>query len=82
MIGFGFSQLIYGPLADRYGRRKVALFGLGLFILESLICVLSNSIETLLAGRLVQGLGIGSAGPISSAIPKDIFSGKDLTRAS
>lgn len=66
-------QLIVGPLADRYGRRPVIIWGFVLFLLGTLICLFATSIEMLIVGRLVQGSG-GSVGIVlSRTIIRDIY---------
>jgi DHA1 family 2-module integral membrane pump EmrD-like MFS transporter len=81
ILGFGVSQLIYGPLSDYYGRRVITLIGISIFLFGSFLCVIADSIELLLIGRFIQGLGMGSAGPVVTAVPKDIFVGKELNQA-
>lgn len=81
ILGFGFSQLIYGPLSDHYGRRHITLVGLLVFMIGSALCAGALTVEYLLVGRLIQGLGIGCAGAIATAVPRDIFSGKPLNQA-
>ncbi len=71
-VGIAFGQLIYGPLADRYGRRRPLLVGVLLFTLASLGCALAPSLEWLIAARFVQALG-GCAGmAISRAVVRDL----------
>lgn len=71
-IGIAFGQLIYGPLADRYGRRRPLLVGVLLFTLASLGCALAPSLDWLIAARFVQALG-GCAGmAISRAVVRDL----------
>lgn len=73
LIGTALSQLIYGPLSDRYGRRPVLLVGLSLFLVGSLIGYLAQSIEALILGRIVQAVG-GCAGLVlGRAIVRDVF---------
>ncbi|MDG9924601.1 MULTISPECIES: multidrug effflux MFS transporter [unclassified Pseudomonas] len=70
--GTALGQLIYGPLADRFGRRKPLLAGLVLFTLASLACALAQSLEWLIVARFVQALG-GCAGMvISRAVVRDL----------
>lgn len=70
--GTALGQLVYGPLADRFGRRKPLLAGLVLFILASLVCALAQSLEQLIVARFVQALG-GCAGMvISRAVVRDL----------
>jgi DHA1 family bicyclomycin/chloramphenicol resistance-like MFS transporter len=61
-LGFCLASLFYGPLADRFGRRPVLLFGTALFLIGSLSCSLANSIEMVLFSRLIQG--VGAAGSV------------------
>ena len=70
-LGLSIGQLVYGPIADRFGRRKPLLFGVGLFTMASLACAFAPSLEWLIAARFVQALG-GCAGMvISRAIVSD-----------
>lgn len=71
-IGLAIGQLAYGPLADRFGRRKPLLIGIVLFSLASLACALAPSLEWLIAARFVQALG-GCAGMVvSRAVVRDL----------
>jgi MFS transporter, DHA1 family, multidrug resistance protein len=63
LLGFGCGQLVYGPLADRLGRRRPLLAGLVLFTLASVGCALAPGLASLVALRFLQALG-GCAGPI------------------
>lgn len=70
-FGLSIGQLAYGPVADRFGRRKPLLFGVGLFTLASLACAYAPTLEALIAARFVQALG-GCAGMVlSRAIVSD-----------
>lgn len=72
LAGIAVSQLFYGPLSDRYGRRPAMLAGLTLYVAASHICTLATSIETLMAARFMQALG-GAAGMVlSRAIIRDL----------
>lgn len=68
-----FSQLVLGPAADKYGRRPVMLFSLSIFILGSVICAAAVSIEMLLAGRFVQGVGGAVCVFLPRTIVRDIY---------
>ncbi len=81
LFGFGFSQLIYGPLSDYFGRRPILLLGLLVFLLASIACALAPSIEFLLSFRLIQGLGAGAASVIARALMRDFFEGRELSQA-
>jgi Bcr/CflA subfamily drug resistance transporter len=80
MIGLCFSQLIYGPLSDYYGRRNVILFGYVIFTLGCVMVTVAHSIEMLLFGRVVQALGIGASGALFRAIMRDVFAGNQLAK--
>lgn len=82
LIGFAVSQLIYGPLSDRYGRKPILLIGLIIFLTGTLICVFSTHVDWLLIGRIIQGLGVGAASMMSRAISRAIFEGKALAKIS
>ena len=74
-IGLMFGQLVYGPLSDKFGRKPLIYLGLSIFILASVACAFSQTVEQLQILRFVQGLG-GSIGMvIAFAIIKDQFSG-------
>jgi len=82
LLGFGTSQLIYGPLSDALGRRPVLLSGLTIALLGALTCALNTeSAELILLGRLLQGIGAGSASVLSRAMIRDCYNGPQLTLA-
>ncbi len=70
---FGFMHLIYGPLADRFGRKPFLLGGLGLLAASSVGCALAQSIETLLVGRALMGLGAAGGPLLARAIIRDLY---------
>ncbi|WP_138758999.1 multidrug effflux MFS transporter [Modestobacter altitudinis] len=79
-LGLAVGQLIAGPLSDRFGRRGPLLVGIGTWALASLLCALSPTIWTLIAIRLVQGMG-GSAGIVlARAIVRDRTGGMEAAR--
>jgi Bcr/CflA subfamily drug resistance transporter len=80
LLGFAFSQLIYGPFSDRFGRRKVLLIGLAIFIIGAIGASLARSVSFLIGMRLVQGLGIGAANVLCRAILRDMYKGKELAK--
>ena len=72
-IGLAFGQALYGPIADRFGRKRPLLAGCALYMLASFACVLAPSIESLVVLRLAQALG-GCAGMvISRSVVRDLF---------
>lgn len=71
-LGLALGQIIYGPLADRFGRRVPMLIGVGLFCLSSLACAFAQNLEWLVGLRLAQALG-GCAGMvIGRAVTRDL----------
>jgi DHA1 family bicyclomycin/chloramphenicol resistance-like MFS transporter len=86
VVGFGGAQLIVGPLSDRFGRRPVLLWGLGLYVAASVLCGLAQSIELLIAVRFIQALGCCAGVMIARAVVRDAYppqdSAKLLARAS
>ncbi|MFA7437020.1 Bcr/CflA family multidrug efflux MFS transporter [Castellaniella sp.] len=77
LLGLALAQLVYGPLADRFGRKRPLIGGLILFTLASLACALSHDIEALLFWRVVQAFG-GAAGMV---IPRAVIRDHLDTRA-
>ncbi len=73
LVGIAIGQLFYGPLLDKYGRKKPLYAGLAIYILASIGCALSQSVENLIFMRFLQAIG-GCAGMVSAqAIVRDIF---------
>jgi MFS transporter, DHA1 family, multidrug resistance protein len=72
-IGFAGGQSVYGPLADRFGRKPPLIAGLLLFAIASAGCALAPSIEVLIALRLIQAIGACGGGVISRAMVRDLF---------
>jgi DHA1 family bicyclomycin/chloramphenicol resistance-like MFS transporter len=80
LLGFGAAQIVYGPLADRYGRKPILLGGLGLYILFSIVASLSPSFDTLLIARVLQGIGAAATRVLPVSIVRDRYSGRDMAR--
>lgn len=75
LIGFAGSQLFYGPLSDRFGRRPVLLGGFILYIVGSFVSLFVMSIEQLILARLLQAVGGGASVVLARAIVRDLFEG-------
>ena len=80
ILSFAVVQLLYGPLSDRYGRRKVLLASLVLFTLGSTLCATANSLGWLIAARALQGIGAGSGPTLARAILRDRHGAKQSIR--
>lgn len=79
-FGFAFSQLVCGPLSDAFGRRPVALGFFGAYLAGSVVTVMATSMEVLIAGRLLQGIGCAAGIAISRAIVRDQYVGQASAR--
>jgi DHA1 family bicyclomycin/chloramphenicol resistance-like MFS transporter len=80
MLGFGASQLVYGTLADRFGRKPVLLAGLALYVVFSLMAAAATSFEMLLAARVLQGVGSAGSRVLAVSIVRDCYSGRRMAR--
>jgi MFS transporter, DHA1 family, multidrug resistance protein len=74
MVGIACSQIIMGPLSDRFGRRPVLLAGLGLMVLASAACMFADTLPQLIAARFFQALGGATGMVVSRAIIRDLYS--------
>ncbi len=72
LVGFAVSQLVYGPLSDRFGRRPVLLAGLALYVAASLACALAGSLALLIVARFCQALGACAGVVLGRAIVRDL----------
>lgn len=80
LLGFALAQIPLGLLSDRFGRLPVACGGLLLYITAGAVCALAQQLETVLAARVLQGLG-GAAGPVMArAMVRDVAEGPAAAR--
>lgn len=80
IFAFGLSQLLLGPMADRFGRRPVLLGGLTLFVVASAGATLAGTIGGLVAWRALQGVGVGAAVVCARAMVRDLYVPSDGAR--
>ncbi|MDO9092952.1 MAG: Bcr/CflA family efflux MFS transporter [Rubrivivax sp.] len=73
ILSFGLAQMVWGPVADRFGRRPVLLTGLTLYLVASVGCVLAASIETLIVWRALQGAAMAAAVVCARAVLRDLY---------
>jgi MFS transporter, DHA1 family, multidrug resistance protein len=80
LFAFGISQLLLGPMADRFGRRPVLLGGLSSYVLASAGSALAGDIGALVAWRALQGVGMGAAVVCARAMVRDLYAPADGAR--
>ncbi len=73
ILAFGLAQMVWGPVADRFGRRPVLLTGLTLYLLASVGCALAGSIEALVVWRGLQGAAMAAAVVCARAVLRDLY---------
>ncbi len=80
LLGFGAFQIVYGPLADRFGRKPILLFGVGTYALFSLLAAFSTSFEFMMVTRVIQGVGSAAGRVLIVAIVRDCYSGRQMAK--
>lgn len=80
LVGFGVAQLLFGPLADRFGRKSVLIAGLALYTAASIASVFTPTFEALLVSRLIQGIGCAAPRVIAISVVRDCYGGRDMAR--
>jgi len=79
-LGLGFGPLLFGPISDSFGRKPVVYMGFVVFIVASFICVYAESLELMIFGRIMQGIGLSAPRTISIAIIRDRYSGDKMAK--
>ncbi len=79
MVGLGFGQLFWGMMSDRFGRRPVLLWGLGVYVAAALLSGLTNSFHALLLWRFVHGAAAASV-TVARSVIRDLYSGRHMAR--
>jgi DHA1 family bicyclomycin/chloramphenicol resistance-like MFS transporter len=80
MLGFGTTQIVYGPLSDRFGRKPVLLAALGLYVGFALACAAAGSFALLLAARMLQGAAAAASRVLVVSIVRDRYEGPAMAR--
>ena len=80
LLGFGVTQIIYGPLADRYGRKPVLMVGLSLYVVFSVLAAFSPTFELLIAARVGTGVGAAALRVLAVSIVRDRYAGRTMAR--
>ncbi|GJE28015.1 Bicyclomycin resistance protein [Methylobacterium organophilum] len=78
MIGFAVGQIVYGPVSDALGRRRVLLASLAIYVVACLAAMVAPTYGWLLAARVVQGVGAAGGRVLSTAIVRDRFAGRQM----
>jgi EmrB/QacA subfamily drug resistance transporter len=81
LLAQAVSVPVYGKLSDLFGRKPVILFGIGLFLLGSIMCGLAWNMTVLIAFRVVQGLGAGATTPTTITIVGDMYTVAERAKA-
>ena len=73
LLAFGLSQLVWGPLSDRFGRRPILLWGMAAYVVASIACVFAPNMAWLIAGRALQGVAMGAGVMAARAVVRDLY---------
>ncbi len=79
-LGLALGQLVCGPLSDAFGRKPVLYAALTIYFIGTLICYTSQSIETLLIGRVIQGLGVAGPNITAISLVRDKYKGREMAK--
>lgn len=79
-VGIAAGQVFYGPITDKWGRKKPLYFGLGLYTLASFLCAISSNVESLILYRFIQALGSCAGMVISRAVVRDLYKPHDSAK--
>ena len=79
-IGLGLGPLLFGPLSDAIGRKPSVYIGFSVFLLASVVCIQATSLELMILGRILQGIGLSAPRTICIAIIRDLYHGDYMAR--
>ncbi|MDA0368082.1 MAG: multidrug effflux MFS transporter [Proteobacteria bacterium] len=80
LVGFALSQLFYGPIADRFGRKPTILGGIAIYTAGSVVCMMAGSIEMLVVGRFVQAMGAAFGQILGRTVIRDLAKPEESAR--
>jgi DHA1 family bicyclomycin/chloramphenicol resistance-like MFS transporter len=80
VIGMGIATLFTGPLSDSFGRKKIIFFGGVIYITGALIASYSKTLEIMLLGRFIQGIGVAGPRIVALAIVRDLYEGRRMAQ--
>jgi len=80
LVAYGALQLLYGPLSDRHGRKRILMIGLAVAGIGSLLAALAPDLPSLIAARVLQGAGSAAGMVVGRAMVQDLFRGPERTR--
>ena len=80
MLGFGSSQLLWGPLADRFGRKPILALGVALYTVFAILCGIARSFELLIAARFAMGASAAVSRVLVVAMVRVLFEGEEMAR--
>lgn len=79
-LGLGIGELFFGTLSDALGRKPIVYVGVGIFLFASFLCVSATSLDMMLLGRALQGVGLSAPRTVSIAVIRDIYQGSNMAR--
>lgn len=79
-FGMAFGLILFGPLADSFGRKRTLYLGITIFLIGDLISIFAQSFETMIAGRVIQGFGAASCRVVTTTMIRDKFKGAQMGR--
>lgn len=80
LLGFGVTQIIYGTLSDRFGRKPILTIGLVIYVAASVLASFAGSFEMMMFARVLQGVGAAATRVLAISIVRDCYSGRDMAR--
>ena len=80
VLGLGLGTIVWGPISDSFGRKSVVVSGIALYCAAAIVAARAQSMEVLLAARLVQGIGAAAPRVVTLAIVRDLYQGRMMAR--